>query len=341
LRSFPRVFTPVEANTMMILDANADKYTPVFLLAFFAVALADRAAAMFFLGAILSLSLAMGDFGDYSPFHLLKGLPLFGQLRIPDRYMVLVVFFTSVCAARAITRIEDFIPMVVQRMWDLGRWIQKQAPSKMPTSIRWLSVGIGAAFVVKFGYPKLVEITDVVHIHPGAMFTFEAPRMYDQPFKQARGNRRDAHIFASANLGSIYCVAGNPLPESALLRGDLEQEEYPLDPSKASVQRVDWTPNTITLDVDAKEPTTILVNQNWAAGWHTNVGVVHDQELLLAVDVPAGKNRVRLSYADRLQRTCLAISLVTLIGLLVVLVRGTRKFLRAEIAKWRNMRSYP
>ncbi len=341
LRSFPRVFTPVEANNAMNLVAVADKYTLVFLLAFFAVALADRAAAAFFLGAILSLALAMGDFGEYSPFHLLKELPLFGQLRIPDRYMVLVVFFTSVCAARAITRIEDFLPMLVQRFWDLLQWLRKRAPSKMPTPVRWIAIAIGASLVLKVGYAKLVGITDTVHILPAGMYTVEPPREYDQPFKQSRGNRRDAHIFAAANLGSIYCVAGNPVPESALLRGDLQQEEYPEDPSKATVQRVSWSPNSIELDVLAKEPTTILVNQNYSSKWHTDVGAIRDNELLLAVDVPAGKNRVHLRYADRLLKACIAISLLTFIGLLVLLWRGVRDFVRAERSKWKTMPLLP
>jgi hypothetical protein len=341
LRSFPRVFTPVETNAPMTLLTNADKYSFVFLLAFAGVAMADRAAALFFVGAIPSFLLAMGDFGEGSPFHMLKGLPLFGQLRMPDRYMVLVMFFTCVCASRTITRIEDFFPLLVRRLWDLVLWIRRLPTEKLPVPVGWLAMAIGAAFVYKAGYNKLVTITDAVHINAGQMYVVEPPRWYDGPFVQSRGNRRDAHVFATANMGTIYCVAGNPLPESALLRGDLGQEEYPIDPNVASVQRVSWSPNSIDLDVDAQAPTTILVNQNWNESWHTDVGTIVNHDLLLGVDVPAGKHRVKLRYADRLTKFCVSISLVTIIALLVMLYRYARNFLRGERKKWKTMPLLP
>ena len=65
------------------------------------------------------------------------------------------------------------------------------------------------------------------------------------------------------------------------------------------MKRLEWTPNEITLEVDAKEPTTVLVNQNWAAQWRSSLGTVKSVDKLLAVDVPAGKNVLVLQYKDR------------------------------------------
>ena len=86
LRQFPRVFTPVETHGLAELFAPfAIKYALVLFLALVALVTADAAAALFFGGAMFFCGLAMGDFGGYSPFHILKSLPIFSQLRFPDR----------------------------------------------------------------------------------------------------------------------------------------------------------------------------------------------------------------------------------------------------------------
>ncbi|HVJ91565.1 MAG TPA: hypothetical protein VM580_17300, partial [Labilithrix sp.] len=347
LRQFPRVFTPVETHTAMAMFSGFwPRYYAVIVLACVGVVTADLAAGIFVGGALLFFALAMGDYGDTAPFHLLKSLPIFGQLRFPDRFMVGVLLFSSVAASRGLTRLEDTIPAAAKRVWELffawrRRWWGEPA-QPYPAEIGWIIVG-AAAFVAftRVGRPYAEEILGAVRIRPGTMYVQEGPRDYDGPFRQSRGNRRDVHMFTPANLGSLYCVAGNPLPESALLRGDLEAEEYPQDPSKATVKRLEWTPNKITLEVDAKEPTTVLVNQNWAAPWRASVGTVKSFEKLLAVDVPAGKNVVVLEYSDRFLNTCLLVSLASLLGVAFVLGRDGVRWAKRERARWDTLPMWP
>ncbi|MBX3197357.1 MAG: hypothetical protein KF894_04295, partial [Labilithrix sp.] len=304
------------------------------------------AAGVFFGGALLFFALAMGDFSDSSPFHILKSLPIFGQLRFPDRFMVGVLLFASVAASRGVTRLEDAVPAAARRAWErLFDWRLRtfgRAPVPYPAEIGWIMVGL-AAFLMysRVALPFAEEILTGVRIRPGTMYVQEGPRDHDAPFKQSRGNRRDVHLFTTANMGSLYCVAGNPLPESALLRGDLAQEEYPQDPSKATVKRLAWTPNEITLEVDAKEPTTVLVNQNWAPQWRTSVGAVKSVEKLLAVDVPAGKNVVVLAYKDRFLGFCLLVSLASLLGVAFVLGRDGVRWVKRERARWDTLPLWP
>lgn len=347
LRQFPRVFTPVETHAASEMFSGFwTRYAVVLVLALIGVVTADLAAGIFVGGALLFFALAMGDFGEGSPFHVLKSLPIFGQLRFPDRFMVGVLLFTSVAASRGITRVEDALPAAVKRAWELlfawkkRTWGGKDAP--YPPEMGWIIVGL-AAFLAysRVARPFAEEILTGVHIRPGTMYVQEGPRDFDGPFRQSRGNRRDVHIFTPANLGSIYCVAGNPLPESALLRGDLAQEEYPQDPTKATVKRLEWTPNAITLEVDAKEPTTILVNQNWAPQWRASIGTVKSFEKLLAVDVPGGKNVVVLQYKDRFLGACLFVSLVSLLGVVFVLGRDGVRWAKRERARWSTLPLWP
>jgi hypothetical protein len=342
LRQFPRVFTPVEQVQRPALFASFHgTYAVVLLFALVALILSDVAAGVFAGGTVLFFALAMGDFGSWSPFHLLESLPVFSQLRFPERYMVVIVFFAAVCAARGITRLEDMVPALARGAWNRVRAWRKKEAREVPRELVWLAVAIATYGAYRVTRPRLEDIVARVRIKPGQVYVEEGPRPYDQPFRQHRGNRRDAHVFPAANMGTIYCVAGNPLPESALLRGDLAAEEYPVDPTKATVKRLSWSPNVIELEVDAREPTTIRVNQNWAPEWRANVGTVKSDEKLLAVDVPAGKNVVTLAYRDRALVACLLLSLLSLLAFIGVFAREGWRWFRAERARWSRLPKWP
>lgn len=342
VRQFPRVFTPVEQIQLTSLFAGFYiKYAVVLLLALVALITADLAAGIFAGGMLLFITLAMGDFGPWSPFHLLKSLPIFAQLRFPDRYMVVVLFFTAICAARGITRLEDTLPALARGAWNRLRVWRKKEAREAPRELVWLVVALATYGAYRVTRPALEDIVEQVRIKPAQIYVQEGPRSYDQPFRQHRGNRRDAHMFPPMNMGSIYCVAGNPLPESALLRADLPAEEYPVDPKKATVKRLSWSPNVIELEVDAKEATTVRVNQNWAPGWRTDVGTVKSDEKLLAVDVPAGKHVVTLAYRDRALLACLLFSFVSLLAFAGVFARDGWRWLREERARWTTMPTWP
>ena len=112
-------------------------------------------------------------------------------------------------------------------------------------------------------------------------------------------------------------------------------------PAWRSLKRLMWSPNEIQLEVDAKVPTTIRVNQNYASEWRTNVGTVKSDEKLLAVDVPAGKNVVVLAYKDRALTTCLLVSLASLLALVFVFGREGFRWFVAERKRWSEIETWP
>ena len=84
LRQFPRVFNPIETHQAAEMFGGFwPKYGVVVVLAMIGVVTANLAAGIFFGGALLFFALALGDYGPTSPFHILKSLPIFGQLRFP------------------------------------------------------------------------------------------------------------------------------------------------------------------------------------------------------------------------------------------------------------------
>jgi hypothetical protein len=97
----------------------------------------------------------------------------------------------------------------------------------------------------------------------------------------------------------------------------------------------------IELDVDAKEATTIFINQNWAPEWRSSVGTVKDHEKLLAIDVPAGKYTMEVAYRSRLLIGCLMVSLITLLAVMYAFARGGWLMLQEERARWATLPTWP
>lgn len=352
---FPRVFTVVEIHTVPEMMGHVlPRYYAIVLFAIVGAIFADFSAGLCIGGTLLFFMLTLGDFAPLSPFGLIKKLPVLGSLRYPERFMVMVVFFTSVAASRGLTRIEDTLPNLVRGAWHwLGsiplrafvKRVTKRdipalefSPNESSRALVWIAVGLAAYVSFKNFSPMAEELVVAQRAPSLSLYVEEAPRTYSGEFKQHRGNRRDAHIFPSLNMGSLNCIVGFTIPQSPRLRADLPQEEYPADPALATVKRVSWSPNEIVLDVDAKAATTVYVNQNWARQWRTSVGKIRSEEGLLAIDVPAGKHELKLAYRDYVIYFSFLVSLATL---LAITWFGGRQAVRWVRREWAGFDALP
>lgn len=359
MREFPRVFTVVETHTAVeMIGQMVPRYYVIVLLAIIGAIFADLYAGLAIGGTLLFFLLCLGEFPPISPFGLMKKLPLLSALRYPDRFIVMVVFFCSIAASRGLSRMEDVLPKFLEATWrwleslDLrarvkrltGKDIKALATVTTPRDTRilgWIAVGLAAYISYKTVAPVAEELSSAQRAPSIALYTEEPVRKYDGEFKQTRGNRRDSHIFPSLNMGSLNCVVGFTIPESARLRADLPQEEYPADPKLAKVKRVSWSPNEIVLDVDASAPTTILVNQNWARQWRSDVGAARSEEGLLAIDVPAGKHTVTLAYRDYVVIISFWISFLTVLVIAGLTIRALIPWVKQQWSGFNSLPSLP
>jgi hypothetical protein len=334
LKQFSRVWTAVEANTAVTLLGNFSKlYIVVIALCALGAALRDRWASLCLLGAGLFFLLAMGDFDPASPYHLLKKLPLFGQLRAPERYLVLTMLLTSLGAARCITLVEELPPRLMA--WIFAAKPDAAGPAaRLPLPVHLLAVGASTAALAFGFYTAFGPMTKESMVSLASTpYMVEPPRPLAQPFRQTRGNRRDGHLFPYMNLGSLYCIVGIPVPQSPHLRADLQSEESMVDPTRGTVRRVRWTPNQITLQVNAQRSARVLVNQNYHVHWRANVGRVLSHQGMLAVDVPAGQHELVLRFVDRPQQFALALSALTLLTFLSLGAASAVRYLRQVFAR--------
>lgn len=288
----------------------------VFLLALLGAGF-DRRAGWFVGLAFFFFVIALGDFAPMAPHAILHRLPIFEQLRFPHRYVIVIAFFLCLAFARSMTVLED---AVVEAAKLVHARLVAPSPRPMPVAIALVvgAVGaFGAYLVARAIHDDFVKDERI----EASMFPMDAPLAYEQPFRQSRGNRWDAQVFAPASLGSLQCFEETAFPQSGALRGDLPAEEYPLDPAVAKVERLSWTPNVIKLRVEATGATTVLVNQNWSKSWRASVGQVRSHEGLLAIDVPAGTHELVVRYRDPWVFIGLFTTVGTLLAIAGVLVR--------------------
>lgn len=302
----PRALLSSLVGLLAVKDGNTDFtgsfYVGAAFLGLVALGAHDRRGMIGMALALIMVWLASGYARSPSLFGLLREVPVFAALRYPERFVWLGVLFASAPAALALAR----VPFVGEgRRWRAGVWLV------LGGAVLWTITGQVRAFHRVAASRSLGTVTET----------------HTTDFHQARGNRWLAVHFQSMGLGSLGCYETHRLAQSPLLRGDLPAEEY-LAPGSAdagSVKRVKWSPNTIALHVDVSRPARVLVNQNWAPGWHASVGKVVSHEGLIAVDVPSGAHDVVLTFLPWSTLGGAATTLSALLALAFIAWRARRR----------------
>jgi hypothetical protein len=281
----------------------------------------------------LALWLATGYAAHPNPFALLRALPLFSTLRYPERFLFPLALHVAVLAALGAGALLAWAAGAT----GTGRAGPSSRAGGGAARGPW-AVGVLLGVVAAAGWgvqvaalERLARRTDLVAAPPSPR---DSPRA---PFAQARGNRwAQGHVLALGR-GSIACGEAYPVPMSPLLRGDLAAEEW-LEGGEAAgraLRRL-WSPNRLEVEVEARGPAVLRVNQNWHPGWRASLrreapaggagqgeaqgaaqeetreeaGEVLSREGLLAVSVPPGRHLVTLRFLPRAALGGLAVSLL-------------------------------
>ncbi len=85
------------------------------------------------------------------------------------------------------------------------------------------------------------------------------------------------------------------------------------------------TPNTFSFDVEARAPSTILLNGTYDKGWRSNVGTTAERAKQLILEVPAGTHHVVVRYRPRTFGVAVALTVVGLAGAIGALALDARR----------------
>ncbi|HVJ94124.1 MAG TPA: hypothetical protein VM580_30255 [Labilithrix sp.] len=231
---------------------------------------------MLVVGGALVL-LMLGHFAPWAPWTFLKThVPPFISMRVPARFRLLLILFVACWTAMAIDR----LPRAIEQF--AGGSAVARASRMVIAAVALFATGDVTGHAVDVinsqwnGAPP-TSPTPSTRLHLGGP---NLAQFIDQP-RQNRGRLECWEEWAP--------YAGAPL-----WAGDLPQAKVVGD--GATVYSVHRTQNSFVVDVEAREPSTLLFNTSFARGWRTNIGTVREQSRQLVVDVPAGHHSVKVRY---------------------------------------------
>jgi len=268
------------------------------------------------LGLVLYGVLMLGNVHAYAPFSLLHNFPIYDSLRVPSRFAVLFTFYLALLAGHACDRL-----------------LQLRAP-RSRTRLAWATAACLACTL------------DILLVTWPIVDRWSEPALdRAQPAPELMLVNRDYYRFYASyprlNLGTPACYVGgmNWAVSSALWLGARPQLRLVARRAKL----ISWrkTPDTFIAEVDLPVPSRAILNQNFASGFVTNLGVIVNDHGRLAVDLPAGRHRLELVYRPAELIPSAAVSGIG-VGLVVLLSwlgprRRRRTRLRSHAADSRGL----
>jgi hypothetical protein len=271
-------------------------------LAVFGTIVGGRRARALAVVALAFLFLAAGRFASWAPWALLHNLPGFRSQHVPSRFMLMALFALALLAAHGLAVLGTTL---------IGRYRG------------WFFVAIVLLvcvddFAVRQGILKPAQCITPEQWSPSVSRRESILTLQQSPAEIVCHNPQGESCGCSSTataaragiaLIDVYeplCPRADPAAYAGRLPGLMSataagyQGEAWLEPP-TGVARVTYSSsNVIGVDVDAREPSTLVLNRNADTGWsvaNTELGSPFaDEQQRLVLRVPAGVHTVKLRY---------------------------------------------
>jgi hypothetical protein len=229
-------------------------------------------------------------------YRWLRELPLASMLRLSSRFLIPFTLCVAVLAALG-------VDSAIRPFGGTGK----------AAAIVLLAVGTVDSLLV--GTPFLRHAYDRIPSHFA----------YSKNFRQFAGRDVfDQTVVSQANMGFVHCYEYTPWKTNVIAYSEngYRGEQYMIGPG--SVRLFQWTPNRLRYEVDSSAPSIMVVNQNYEPGWSLRggTGTVTDENGLLAIAIPPGRQSILLVYRPWSFLLGAAISLLSLLGAVALLWLG-------------------
>jgi hypothetical protein len=223
-------------------------------------------------GAAVMLLLSLGSPGWWAPWALLHRLPIYSYEHVPSRFLILFVLGIAPLAGLG-------AEVLCSKGWMPAALVGVILAAALMDcwNVNYENVGYGTAGVVA------------------------SPPPWSLSFRQF-WDTRDAQLYSVAlsNQGALNCSVMNVLGLHAVAYNQPQYrgEQYLLGKGSATLSK--WTPNALIFDVDVPSQAILVVNQNYDTSWKVveGQGIVLAHSGLLAVRLPAGRQRLKLTYSS-------------------------------------------
>ena len=224
------------------------------------------------IGVLAALLLAAGEFAAWAPASVMRELPIFSSFRIPSRYILLIPILGAICMAEAARALE-------------GRRSNAQ---------RWFVQGLCVVALFQLALVNRKHLEDVFILPPtvteARLLEPTTPMVAETEPPEIDWTRlgENSKLLRTmeAGVSQLNCyepllVKRIALPGPAGIQSD----------GVVTFSGASFSPNRVTASVAVgSEPARLVLNQNFADGWSTNLGPVErDPERgRPSIMVPAG-----------------------------------------------------
>lgn len=234
---------------------------------------------------VLMLLMGAGEFASYAPATLLQQLPIFSNFRIPSRHLMLASFLGAACIA--------FV-------------VRARRPQGWSRTMRQLAAIFCAIGVSQLIVVNRYHLKDIFILPPTPVEARHLPKSAPviEPTQPASvqwtrlGENSNMLRSMAAGVSQLDCY--EPLavrriapPGPATIRGE----------GPVALSNPAFSPNRVAADtIVGSSPVRLVLNQNFADGWSSNVGPVERDpgSGLPSVVVPAGyRGVVAFTFAPR------------------------------------------
>jgi len=223
------------------------------------------------LALVVAVLLTAGEFAAYAPASLLRDLPLISAFRIPSRYTMLVPLAGALCAAFAARVFEDI-----------------HSPSAWRRIVEVLCI-VGVFQIVLVNRTHLRDVFILSAETQSKLFERITPTVAEREVLTPGGPRVHRTYMLDSMMAGV-----SPLNCYEPLRARIVAYPGPVAISgqgDVTVSDSTFSPNRVTATVAVgRDPARVVLNQNFAEGWSSNVGTVERDPAsrLPSVAVPAG-----------------------------------------------------
>ncbi|MCA9522223.1 MAG: hypothetical protein KC609_14685 [Myxococcales bacterium] len=254
--------------------------------------------------AIFFLLLVLGNHGPYSPYALLRKLPVYKDLRVPSRYLIFVVFYLAALAGFAVS---------AWRRELTSRFAAHQWRYYLPHATALLVI----LELCSFGQH---EFRRTYNIKP-------VPLALGESFDQWVVGRPEVESYLGPyrNVGIVNCYEEGANPRSPHLRRGKVPQVFLERVGDGKIDEIRVTPNQITFRATLERESVVLINENVDSGWRIGDQKAFDVRGLIAFRLPAGERRYRAVYRPRSMVIGICLTSTFMLGIVFFFVGLARR----------------
>jgi uncharacterized membrane protein YfhO len=262
------------------------------------------------ISSLFLLLISLGNFAVFSPWNIMHELPVFSGFQVPTRALIVFCFSVALLAGHSLAHLE-------KADHRRSRLLITGAVLIILCDLASVSFPILANAQKPLTTPFWKDMRAEQNLKPPELYQtapgnssglLQSVASVHQPFTQTSipFSRRNVHggwsnqyLPLLQNQGVVDAYETIPFQRNTHANTDdsYKGEYYLSGGGVVSLKK--WSPNRLVFHFKGKDKDRLIVNQNFAQGWHSSQGPPINHKGLLAVYLPSGDYEIEVYYSPK------------------------------------------